>query len=141
MRAVQGILTCLNVFSGSVFLSVGLMHLLPHVADYEAAVDFSTEFPVGNAIVIIGFLLILFMEQVVFDVHRSEGNERSAAINSAAKYAVLTQATSVAKRYHSPLLTEGAVVLHAVLECIVLGLAVRPTPLACSLLLTPPYLA
>lgn len=122
---MQGILTCLNVFSGSVFLSVGVLHLLPHVAEYESAAKLSTDFPVGNAIVIVGFLSVLFMEQVVFDVHGADVDERSATVNAAAKYALVTQATSVARRFHSPLLTEGAVVLHAVLECIVLGIAVR----------------
>eukprot|EP00892_Ulva_mutabilis_P009091 jgi/Ulvmu1/6554/UM003_0188.1 len=119
----HGILTCLNVFSGSIFLSVGALHLLPHVAEYEEAADLSTDYPVGNAFVILGFLLVLFMEQVVFDVHGANSGEREIEAKAAAKYTLVTRASSVAQRYHSPLLTEGAVVLHAVLECIVLGLA------------------
>jgi len=68
------------------------------------------------------------MEQVVFDVHGSAVQARHAEAKASAKYALMTRASTVARQYHSPLLTEGAVVLHAVLECIVLGLSVSPPP-------------
>jgi zinc transporter ZupT len=116
-------MTCLNAFSGSVFLTVGLMHLLPHVLEYESAADLGTEYPVGLMFVVVGFLLILFVEQIVFNVHESANDlERE---ESRVQYTLLEKTKNVALCYREPLLTELAVVLHGVLEATVLGISVR----------------
>eukprot|EP00892_Ulva_mutabilis_P009092 jgi/Ulvmu1/6555/UM003_0190.1 len=124
----QGILTLLNVFSGSMFLSVGVLHLLPHVAEYEEAADLSTDFPVGLSFVMVGFVLILYVERVLFDVDCSAASAltrraESDTSDDSSKYSIMSRASSIVARYHSPLLTEAAVVLHAVLESMVLGLS------------------
>lgn len=148
--AVQGILACLNVFSGSTFLSVGILHLLPHVTDYESMADLDTDFPVGLSLVVVGFLLVLFVEQVMFardtpagdgagstgspeagksgDITGKEGSGRGGSVtDSEARGSIVEQTQALWQKYHSPLITEVAVVLHAVLESIVLGLTVRAT--------------
>ena len=61
---MQGILCCLNALSGSVFLTVGLTHLLPDVLAYQSEAAPALEYPLGLSLVAIGFLAILFIEQV-----------------------------------------------------------------------------
>jgi hypothetical protein len=131
---VQGIMSCLNAFSGSVFLTVGLAHLIPDVLHYQAEAFPAMAFPLGLALVALGFLLILFIEQVVFDVHGTtlEERERRAADAAAgrggagAAYSLLDRTLTLVVAFREPLLTELALVVHATLEAMVLGLAVRP---------------
>ena len=108
------------------FLSVGILHLLPHVEEYEANADLGTDFPVGNSFIVLGFLVILFMEQVVFDVHGADKKPTETVARPQGQDTFLTRSIAIARKYHSPLFTEAAVVLHAVLESIVLGLTVCP---------------
>lgn len=125
---MQGILTCLNAFSGAVFLTVGILHLLPDVAEYEAAAKLSTDYPVGLCFVVVGFLVILAVEHVLLDVHGSAHSHRGVGTeleDSTAKAPLLERTRSVALFYQDPLITEAAVLLHSVLECITMGL-VRP---------------
>ena len=60
----QGILCVLNAFSGSVFLTVGLIHLVPAVLEYQSDALPNMDYPLGLALVLMGFLVILCVEQV-----------------------------------------------------------------------------
>jgi NADH:ubiquinone oxidoreductase subunit 6 (subunit J) len=125
---------CLNAFSGSVFLTVGILHLLPHVEEYEAAAKLSTDYPVGLACVVIGFVLVLFVELVLFGVHGSSHRpaaDKDVSEDSQTNIPLLERSRSVFWRYQDPLITEAAVLLHAVLECITVGLAVRTQSAQC----------
>lgn len=127
---MQGLLTCLNAFSGAVFLTVGLTHLLPHVAEHEATADLDTDYPVGLAIVALGFILILFVEQILFDVHGHKHHENLELEEERTPDVPLLERTrNTALFYQEPLITQLAVGLHAVLECITMGLAVCPSPM------------
>jgi hypothetical protein len=120
---VQGVLSCLNSFSGAVFLTVGLTHLLPHVAEFEANANLGTAYPVGFAIVAGGFILVLFVEQVLFNVH---GDMPERPDDEKLQDVPLLERTKrVARFFQEPLITELAVGLHAMLESITLGVAVR----------------
>lgn len=129
---IQGLLACLNAFSGGVFLTVGLTHLLPHVAEYEATADLDTDYPVGLGLVAIGFILVLFVEQVLFNVHGHKREKRVDDEQWSQDVPLLERTKGVAVFYQEPLITQMAVVLHAVLECITMGLAVRPRSCALS---------
>ena len=63
---MQGILSLFNVATGAIFLTVGIVHLLPEVVEFQALADLDTDFPLGFAMVVIGFCLVLFTEHVVF---------------------------------------------------------------------------
>lgn len=126
---MQGILSVVNCFSGAVFLAVGLLHLLPHVIEYEALSSLDTDYPVGLAVVLAGFALILFMEQVLFGFQAAP--QSSTEDTSKSRSAGCLQ--GVTGRFKGPMITQLAVILHAVLESITMGLAVRSCPLSRSL--------
>ena len=119
---MQGIISVLNCFSGAVFLTVGLTHLVPHVIEYQALARPSMDYPLGLALVVVGFLLILCIEQIVFDVHGAAAERRAGAGEG---YSLLHSTLSLGVRFQEPLFTEAALVVHAVLEALVLGFAVR----------------
>jgi zinc transporter ZupT len=121
---VQGLLSCLNSFSGAVFLIVGLTHLLPHVAEYEAKANLDTDYPVGLAIVALGFILVLFVEQILFNVHGHMPEKPEDDDQRLQDIPLLERTKGLARFYQEPLITELAVGLHGVLECITMGLAV-----------------
>lgn len=135
--AVQGILSVLNAFSGSVFLTVGVTHLLPDVLEYQDVALPNLDFPLGLSIIVLGFMLILFVEQVLFDMHGSTVNEKTLAARAGAKhYSMLDRTLTVWRKFSEPLLTEMALGVHEVLESIVLGLAVRSAPLSFTATIT-----
>lgn len=69
-NVVRHVLTGLSCLGGGVFLATCFLHLLPEAVEkMEAAlkaVDYDTDFPLPNAVVIGGFLLVLLLEQVSF---------------------------------------------------------------------------
>ena len=42
---MQGILSLFNVATGAIFLTVGIVHLLPEVVEFQALADLDTDFP------------------------------------------------------------------------------------------------
>ena len=63
-------LSLLNCFSGGVFLSAGLVHLLPHCQEaQEKLAPLLGEYPLYLVLITLGYLLVLFVERVAFDVH------------------------------------------------------------------------
>lgn len=73
LRSVEGYswwLSLLNCFSGGVFLAAGLVHLLPHCLESQAALgDVIGDYPLALVLITLGYLLVLFVERVLFDVH------------------------------------------------------------------------
>lgn len=60
-----------SAFAGGLFLSVGLLHLLPEAAEnfnehFQESVD--DVFPFAYLVVILSFTFILFIEKIVTDV-------------------------------------------------------------------------
>lgn len=112
-------------------LRAGIIHLLPDVLEYQAAANLSTTFQVGPSLTVLGFLVILLLERVIFDIHHvEEGAEdaRSAREMKKGMYRLLESATTSAMRHREPLLMELAIIVHSVLESIVLGVSVRLHP-------------
>lgn len=60
-----------NCFTGGVFLGIGLGHMLPEVEEKvgEIGNDFLEHISVGNILAIVGFLLVFFVERVIFEGH------------------------------------------------------------------------
>jgi zinc transporter ZupT len=102
---------------------MGLLELLPRVGEYEAEAELNTEYPVGKALVVIGFILMLFVEQILFDGHTHHLPEEQE--ESENKAPLLERTRTIVVTYRDPLITEAAVLLHSILENITLGLAVR----------------
>lgn len=59
----------LNTFSGGVILATGLIHLVPEVIEEQFEVDLPNEYPLGMVMMTGGFLLVFFLEQIVFGGH------------------------------------------------------------------------
>jgi zinc transporter ZupT len=78
---------------------------------------------VGKALVVIGFILMLFVEQILFDGHTHHLPEEQE--ESENKAPLLERTRTIVVTYRDPLITEAAVLLHSILENITLGLAVR----------------
>ena len=57
-----------NAFSGGVFLTAGLTHILPHVVESSAEVDHG-DYPLPYVLVILGYMLIFLVERVIFHTH------------------------------------------------------------------------
>lgn len=65
-------LSLLNCFSGGVFLAAGLVHLLPHCAESQARLGaWIGDYPLYLVLITLGYMLVLFVERVLFDVHGS----------------------------------------------------------------------
>lgn len=65
-------LSLLNCFSGGVFLAAGLVHLLPHCAEAQQRLgSLVGDYPLYLVLITLGYMLVLFVERVLFDVHGS----------------------------------------------------------------------
>lgn len=50
-------------------MCAGLIHLVPHVVEYEAEVDSIGDYPVGLLVVTLSFSLVFYIEHILVDVH------------------------------------------------------------------------
>ncbi|KAF6258712.1 Zinc/iron permease [Scenedesmus sp. NREL 46B-D3] len=75
LKSFQGYewwLSLLNCFSGGVFLAAGLVHLLPHCAEAQQRLGpLVGDYPLYLVLITLGYMLVLFVERVLFDVHGS----------------------------------------------------------------------
>ncbi|GBF94825.1 zinc permease [Raphidocelis subcapitata] len=74
LRAVPGYewwLSLLNCFSGGVFVAAGLVHLLPHCQEAQQQLPAlaGTDYPLYLVLIVGGYMLVLFVERVLFSVH------------------------------------------------------------------------
>jgi zinc transporter 1/2/3 len=69
-RKARWVMSLLNAFSGGVFLSAGLTHLFPHLMEYQEQVKITPAgYPAGFALALTGYLLVFFVERVLFHIH------------------------------------------------------------------------
>jgi zinc transporter ZupT len=125
---VQGILSLFNVGTGAVFLTVGIVHLLPEVMEFQAAADFDTEFPVGLSLVVVGFVLLLLVENVLFASHDHAPGDfhvQDQVVVTEKTNLLSTLHKDIMDRYRPPMIMQLAIMVHNILESITLGLAVR----------------
>lgn len=104
------------MFSAGVFLAVAATHLLPEVLEFEGMSKLKTEFPVGFALFVTGYVMLMFFENAIFPSH-DHGVDSTPVDEVSAK--------SVTGRYMKPMIMQGALLIHAVLEAMALGLTVR----------------
>jgi solute carrier family 39 (zinc transporter), member 1/2/3 len=142
--AVDEALGLMNAFSGGIFLSAGLTHILPHVIEAGASVTWSPKsYPLPYALVCLGYMLIFFVERVLFHTHghtleehdndeehdAEEGGNANAAKHSHSHAPVTAQKEKSAKPRRrrmndaeiAPYILLVAVSLHAVLAGVSLG--------------------
>eukprot|EP00210_Caulerpa_lentillifera_P007685 g7336.t1 len=63
------VLSIVNCFSGGVLLTTGIIHMIPHVVEYEDLADGIDDYPAGLLIVVASFVLVFYIEHILFDVH------------------------------------------------------------------------
>ena len=67
-RESPAVLGVANAFAGGVFLAIAIMHILPEsVEGWEEYNDGEEAFPMPEAMVFIGYSLILLLDKVLFD--------------------------------------------------------------------------
>ena len=64
----DGFMSLLNAFSGGIFLTTGMTHILPHVIESSAEVDHG-DYPLPYVLVILGYMLVFLVERVLFHTH------------------------------------------------------------------------
>lgn len=70
LETYQWWLSLLNCFSGGVFLTAGLVHLLPHCQEAQHGISgLEADSPLYLVFVVLGYMLVFFVERVLFDVH------------------------------------------------------------------------
>lgn len=126
---MQGILSTLNTFASGIFLAVAFMHLLPEVLEFQALAGLDTDFPVGFSLLVTGFALTLFVEHVVFGGHgHSHGIDDEDVKMPAAETGKRSILKDITTTYRGPMIMQVATIVHATLESVALGLAVRSQP-------------
>jgi len=67
---IDQLLGLMNALSGGIFLAAGMTHILPHVIEASVKVSWSpSRFPLPYALVTLGYMLIFFVERVLFHTH------------------------------------------------------------------------
>lgn len=93
-----------SVFAGGIFLGAGLIHLLP---DGIRALNFyfvDVEFPVGYLVAAVGFLAVLFIEEILFgDIHIGDGPDGRAGAEQVSSAGLTAYALVVILSVHSVL--------------------------------------
>ncbi|EFJ49683.1 hypothetical protein VOLCADRAFT_89649 [Volvox carteri f. nagariensis] len=72
LQSPQWWLSLLNCFSGGIFLSAGIIHLLPHCAEAQEAlgpIGPGGDYPLYLVLVVVGYCVVFYVERVLFDVH------------------------------------------------------------------------
>lgn len=89
-------LSILNTFSAGVILATGLIHIVPEALAEEEEVDGLNEYPLGMAMATTGFMLVFFIERVLFrhQHQHSQGTPISFALTPANSCATLLDTKS-----------------------------------------------
>lgn len=66
---VQDMAGYLNSFSGGIFLTIGLSHILPDALDLQAQVKGLNGYPLFPVLSVITFYLLLMIERIVLHTH------------------------------------------------------------------------
>jgi zinc transporter 1/2/3 len=71
-----------NSFAGGIFLSLALLHLMPESAELmNAACGGECAYPFAYLIILLGYVVILIIEKVVFNGHHKREREGSSDAN------------------------------------------------------------
>jgi len=89
-------LSILNTFSAGVVLATGLIHIVPEALAEEEEVDGLNEYPLGMAMATTGFMVVFFIERVLFrhQHQHNQGTPISCAITPANSCATLLDTKS-----------------------------------------------
>jgi len=122
----DGVMSLLNAFSGGVFLTAGLTHILPHVVETSMDVDHG-DYPLPYALVMLGYMLIFLVERVVFHTHgHSVDTEDEHAAHCHGDHGHLGEGAEKPNKSNSALYNSlvvlFAISLHAILAGVSLGL-------------------
>ena len=66
---MTGIISLMNAFSGGIFLTAGLVHILPHVVEVGEEHEYGGKYPLSYTLVVLGYILVFFVERVLFHTH------------------------------------------------------------------------
>lgn len=136
----KGYLSLLVSFSGGVLLGTTLLHLLPEVSSagdvFKCAVGITTEYPIAELIISIGFLLILLIDKVAEEAQAEQDEETRPIISdtvrerqaSAGSSGVSDRSVTYTKLSEPPktvgaYLLVMALAIHSILEGLAIGLA------------------
>ena len=118
-------LSLANAFSGGVFLSLAFTHLIP-----ECTHGFGPEWPEAApfALILVGYLLIFFVEKVAFDAHdilheMQEGGHSHSSKNNKVMNGQQSTNSEASHTGRSAVILLGALGVHSVLEMMALGLS------------------
>lgn len=65
-KSNQLLLSLTSAFAGGLFLSVGLLHLLPEAAaSFDKYFEYEEKFPYAYLLVVVSFSVILFIEKII----------------------------------------------------------------------------
>lgn len=120
-------LSLLNCFSGGVFLAAGLVHLLPHCQESQERLGALVgDYPLYLVLITLGYMLVLFVERVLFDVHGSAHGHGphtggwvylgsgSSSLSCAAAHMLLHNSDAVASTCIQQAVTPGASTVHTI---------------------------
>ena len=119
VESADPVVSVLNAFSGGVFLTAGLTHILPHVIESSAEVDHG-DYPLPYALVIIGYLLVFLVEKVLFHTHAHDTHEHEQKKD--VERAPVEHAGDHGPNLTSSLVLLLAISLHAILAGVTLGM-------------------
>lgn len=122
-------------------MTVGVVHLMPEVLEFEASADLGTDFPVAFSLAMVGFVIILLVQHVLF-----AGAECGQAfLTSKADFEAKVVYNNVGEiwrdvigKYRAPMIMQICILTHVVLESMAVGLAVRNPSYSACLLIDPP---
>ena len=66
---MTGVISLMNAFSGGIFLTAGLVHILPHVVEVGEKKEYGGKYPLSYTLVVLGYMLVFFVERVLFHTH------------------------------------------------------------------------
>ena len=66
---MTGVISLMNAFSGGIFLTAGLVHILPNVVKVGEENEYGGEYPLSYTLVVLGYMLVFFIERVLFHTH------------------------------------------------------------------------
>jgi len=138
----KGYLSLLVSFSGGVLLGTTLLHLLPEVSSagdvFKCAVGITTEYPIAELVISMGFILILLIDKVAEEAQTDNDEEtrpiisdteRERQASGGSRSTVSDRSVTLNTKLSEPPKTVGAYLLvmalaiHSILEGLAIGLA------------------
>jgi zinc transporter 1/2/3 len=118
-----------NSAGGGVILAVACTHLIPEVV--EAFGEIGMEYPLGLALILIGYILILFLEKVIFQ--HDHAHDRVPVNNKSHQKSLIEEEDEPDIESHkknsiiTPIVLTIALSIHSLFEGIILGVQSDPS--------------